>query len=91
MIHKWQYDEMKQVGIDYTDLKNIEEYDSNMQKIRNFKKEFEEMFDYINIYNNQIIIEFGTGTGEFALEAAKRCSKVYAVDVSKSLTKIRKM
>ncbi len=76
---------MKQVGIDYTDLKNIEEYDSNMQKIRNFKKEFEEIFDYINIYTNQLIIEFGTGTGEFALEAAKRCSKVYAIDVSKSM------
>lgn len=84
-IHKWQYDEMKQVGIDYTDLKNIEEYDSNMQKMRNLKEEFEEIFDYINISSDQIIIEFGTGTGEFALEAAKQCSKVYAIDVSKSM------
>lgn len=85
MTHKWQYDEMKQVGIDYTDLKNIEDYDSNIQKIRNFKKEFEEIFDYINISSDQIIIEFGAGTGEFALEAAELCSKVYAIDVSKSM------
>lgn len=84
-MYEWQYDEMKQVGIDYTDLKNIEEYDSNMQKIRNFKKEFEEIFDYISISSDQVIIEFGTGTGEFALEASKRCSKVYAIDVSKTM------
>ncbi len=37
-MYKWQYDEMKQVGIDFTDLENIEYYDSNMQKIRDFKK-----------------------------------------------------
>ncbi len=36
-MYKWQYDEMKQVGIDFTDLENIEYYDSNMQKIRDFK------------------------------------------------------
>ena len=54
MMRKWQYDETKQVGTDYTDIKNIEEYDSNMQEIRNFKKESEEIFDYINISSDQI-------------------------------------
>ncbi len=84
-MYKWQYDEMKQVGIDYTDIENIEEYDSDMQKIRNLEKEFEEIFDYINISSDKVIIEFGTGTGEFALEAAKQCSKVYAIDVSQTM------
>lgn len=89
-MYKWQYDEMKQVGIDYTDRKNIEEYDSNMQKIRDFKKEYETIFNYIDISPEKTIIEFGTGTGEFALEAAKWCSKVYAVDVSKTMLDVAK-
>ncbi len=89
-MYNWQYDEMKQVGIDYTDPKNAEEYDSNMQKLRDFKREYDAIFNYIDISPEKIIIEFGTGTGEFALEAAKRCSKVYAVDVSKTMLDIAK-
>lgn len=89
-MYKWQYDEMKQVGIDFTDLENIEYYDSNMQKIRDFKKEYETIFNYIDISPEKTIIEFGTGTGEFALEVAKMCSKVYAVDVSKTMLDVAK-
>ena len=89
-MYKWQYDEMKQVGIDFTDLENIEYYDSNMQKIRDFKKEYETIFNYIDISPEKTIIEFGTGTGEFALEAAKWCSKVYAVDISKTMLDVAK-
>lgn len=89
-MYKWQYDEMKQVGIDFTDFENIEYYDSNMQKIRDFKREHETIFNYIDISPEKTIIEFGTGTGKFALEAAKRCSKVYAVDISKTMLDVVK-
>ena len=89
-MYNWQYDEMRQVEIGYTDPKNVEEYDPNMQKIRDFKREYEEIFNYINISSEKTIIEFGTGTGEFTLEAAKRCSKVYAIDVSKTMLEIAK-
>ncbi|MCX9029578.1 MAG: class I SAM-dependent methyltransferase [Candidatus Methanoperedens sp.] len=28
------------------------------------------------------MLEFGTGTGSFAIEAAKHCAKIFAVDIS---------
>ncbi len=35
-IHpKWQFNEMNQVGVDYTDISEVEAYDSRMKKLRN--------------------------------------------------------
>lgn len=38
--------------------------------------------DTIFLNNKHHILEFGSGTGEFAIEAARLCEKVYAVDIS---------
>lgn len=32
-----------------------------------------------------MVLEMGTGTGEFAITVARHCSKVYALDVSSSM------
>ena len=34
---------------------------------------------------NDMVIDMGCGTGAFALYAAKKCRKIYAVDVSKAM------
>ena len=78
----WQYDEMKQVGTDYTDEAHVLAYDLQMQKFRDAKKETEKLINTIKLGKNQEILEFGTGTGNFAIEAAKHCAKVFAVDIS---------
>lgn len=78
----WQYDEMQQVGTDYTDDTQVQAYDLRMQKFRNAKKETENIIKTIKLGKNQEILEFGTGTGSFAIEAAKHCAKVFAVDIS---------
>ncbi|NJD53992.1 MAG: class I SAM-dependent methyltransferase [Candidatus Methanoperedens sp.] len=78
----WQYNEMKQVGTDYNDPAQVEIYDSQMGKLRDIKKENEEIIKALNLTNDQTLIEFGTGTGNFAIDAAKHCKKVFAVDVS---------
>lgn len=78
----WQYDEMKQVGVDYTNSDEIEAYDNRMGKLRNVKKEAENIIDLLGIGQDDVVIEFGTGTGEFALEVATRCKKVVAIDAS---------
>lgn len=90
-LPKWLFNENTQIGIDYTDSKKIQEYDNNMQKLRDIKKENEEILKAINISNDHIIIDFGTGTGEFALEASKYCQKVIAIDVSKEMLKFAEM
>lgn len=79
------YDELKQVGVDYADKKQVEEYDAQMQKLRDIKKEIEEISTAVNLKAEQVIVEIGTGTGEFAIEASKYCKKVIALDVSKTM------
>ncbi len=81
----WQYNEMTQVGVDFSDIKEIRTYDEKMQKLRDIKKENEEILGYLNASKNHIIVEFGTGTGEFAVEASQHCSKIYAIDISSSM------
>ena len=78
----WQYDEMQQVGTDYTDAAHVEAYDGQMQRLRDVKEETKGIIQSINLKENMTILEIGTGTGSFAIEAAKHCSKVIAVDVS---------
>ena len=78
----WQYDEMQQVGTDYTDEAQVEAYDRQMQRLRDVKEETEAIIKSINLKRNETILEIGTGTGSFAIEAARHCEKVIAIDVS---------
>ncbi|VVB92264.1 Ubiquinone/menaquinone biosynthesis C-methyltransferase UbiE [uncultured archaeon] len=78
----WQYNEMKQVGTDYNDVANVQAYDMQMQKLRDIKKENETIIKTLNLISDRTLIEFGTGTGNFAIEAAGQCKKVIAIDVS---------
>jgi len=82
---KWYYDELKQVGVDYGDIKSVEEYDSVMGRLRDIKKEIEEISTSINLKADQVIIEIGTGTGEVAIEVSRYCKKVIALDVSTTM------
>jgi len=82
---KWYYDELKQVGVDYEDKKKVAEYDSVMQNIRDVKKELEKISTSINLKADQVIIEIGAGTGEFAIEVSKYCKKVIALDISRTM------
>lgn len=79
------YDELKQIGVDYADKKQVEVYDAQMQKLRDIKKEIEEISAAVNLKAEQVIVEIGTGTGEFAIEVSKYCKKVIALDVSKTM------
>lgn len=78
----WQYNELKQVGTDYSDPANVKSYDSQMQKLRDIKQEVNYIIKRLDLKPHHTVLEFGTGTGEFVLEAARRCAAVYAVDVS---------
>lgn len=78
----WVYDEMRQIGTDYFDIEEVRNYDQRMQKIRDVPKEIKHILDVIDVTPGQTVLEFGTGTGEFAIAAACKCSKVYAMDIS---------
>ncbi|MDD5615106.1 MAG: methyltransferase domain-containing protein [Candidatus Methanoperedens sp.] len=82
MNQRWHYDEMKQVGTDYADAKEVEAYDARMRKIRDIRSETEKILDSLHITKDRTLLEIGCGTGEFTIAAAGRCKNIIAADVS---------
>lgn len=81
----WQYDEFKQVGTDYSSKAEVEIYDSSHADFRDMEAESIKILDSLKIKGGNVLIDFGSGTGTFAIQAARRCAKVYAVDVSEAM------
>jgi putative AdoMet-dependent methyltransferase len=77
---QWQYHEPDHPGANFDALAEI--YDQDMQKHRDIQGEIAEILDFLDLLPDQSILEIGTGTGEFALNAARQCRKVYAIDLS---------
>lgn len=83
----WQYDEARQIGTDYEGVSEIRAYDERMAKIRDVGREVREILDLLDLTSEATVLEIGTGTGEFPIATAERCSKVVAVDVSEPMLK----
>jgi ubiquinone/menaquinone biosynthesis C-methylase UbiE len=87
----WYYDEFKQIGVNYTDLEEVQAYDLRMQKLRDTENEANRIQELLKIKNTDLILEIGTGTGELALRFSVHCRKVVAIDVSKTMISFAKM
>jgi len=81
----WQYDEFNQVGTDYSSKAEVEIYDASHADFRNIEAESIKVLDSLEINGSDVLIDFGSGTGTFAIQAARRCARVYAVDVSQAM------
>ncbi len=81
----WQYNEFNQVGKDYSKQEEVAEYEARHSDFRDIEGESNNVLDSLGVGKNDILIDFGSGTGIFALQAASRCKMVYAVDVSKAM------
>ncbi len=82
---KWQYDEKKYSGVDYSSIDEVAAYDSMHKKFRDYSKSSEEIIRRLSLDSNSTVIDLGSGTGAFALHAAKKCRTVYAVDISAAM------
>jgi len=81
----WQYDETKHCGVDFSDPELVGVYDANHQKFRSYEKAAEAIVNELAIDKEYTVIDMGSGTGAFALYAAKYCRLIHAVDVSKAM------
>ena len=71
-IPSWQYDEFKQVGVDYASQEQVGAYDSRHSQFRDVEAECKGILDALSVTPQSVVIELGTGTGAFAVHAAQR-------------------
>lgn len=71
-LPEWQWNEMQQVGTDYTDLAEVERYDQRMGSFRDVEKENRTMLEMLNLPTGSSVLEVGCGTGRFARAALER-------------------
>lgn len=83
--YPWQYDESIQVGTDYRDETEVRRYDERMQRLRDIPGEIDAIREAVELSEDMVVWEIGTGTGELALGLARHCRHVFAVDVSETM------
>ncbi len=83
--HSWQYDEFRQVGTDYNSPAEVEIYDSRHGNFRDIETENNKILAAVQVKDGDLLIDFGSGTGTFAIQAARRCATVHAVDISQPM------
>jgi putative AdoMet-dependent methyltransferase len=72
----WQYDEFQQVGRNYGNPTEVEINDSTHADFRDVEAESKELLDLLGLASSDVLIDFGSGTGTFAIAAARRCARV---------------
>jgi len=80
--NKWQYNELQQVGVNYSNFEEVARYDARMQKLRDIKSEIDKLVAVTSPTAESTVLEIGVGTGEFAIAVSQLAKKVVAVDVS---------
>jgi ubiquinone/menaquinone biosynthesis C-methylase UbiE len=83
----WTYNEEKHCGVDYSDEKHANIYDSLHQQFRSYEKEFKDMLEFLGLSNTQemSVIDLGCGTGASTIFASNKFKTTFAVDVSNAM------
>jgi putative AdoMet-dependent methyltransferase len=81
----WRYNEWKPCGVNYNSVLCASSYDVHHGKFRDYRSESDQIVALLDLRADQTVIDMGCGTGAFAIHAAGRCRKIYAVDVSKAM------
>jgi putative AdoMet-dependent methyltransferase len=82
---RWQYDERKFSGVDYSRPDEAAAYDKMHRKFRDYAKATDEIIRRLSLGSDSTVIDLGSGTGAFTLHAARKCRTVYAVDISAAM------
>ena len=78
----WYYNELQQVGIDFSNPALVAEYERKQGV--NIAVD-EQLIQQLGIQANHTLIDMGAGTGVFTRLVSRHCQRVYAVDVSQTM------
>jgi putative AdoMet-dependent methyltransferase len=81
----WRYDERKPCGVNFNNVLLARRYDTYHQTFRDYRREAEQIVAALGLDGSATVLDMGCGTGAFAIHAAPRYGKVYAVDVAKAM------
>ncbi|GEO20223.1 class I SAM-dependent methyltransferase [Cyclobacterium qasimii] len=87
MYQEWRYNEFQQIGKDYSSQEEVDVYDPSHDDFRDLKSEIKEAKEWLAPTTNSKILDIGCGTGNFSIQLAACCEKVYAIDVSETMLK----
>lgn len=76
----WFYNELQQRGVDFEDTAQVEAYDRNQRS--STEQGEQALVKQLGISVDHTVIDLGSGTGTFAIQACKAGACVHAVDVS---------
>jgi len=81
----WTYDERTAPGVDHGDPEVAEKYDEMHGTMVDQAEYARAAVDRLNLSEDDVLVDFGAGTGTLAIEAAARCGIVFAVDISAAM------
>ncbi|MDY7033577.1 MAG: class I SAM-dependent methyltransferase [Thermodesulfobacteriota bacterium] len=83
----WIYNELHQVGVDYSKKDTVNNYDNEMESFRDYEKEVRVFLDKLHVSDltQLTVIDIGCGTGAFSIHASKYFKHIYAVDISQEM------
>lgn len=81
----WCWDEFQQIGKDYTQPEEVDVYDSSHSDFRDVEAENAAILKRLQLSKDATLIEIGTGTGAFSVQAASEVKFVHALDVSEAM------
>jgi putative AdoMet-dependent methyltransferase len=81
-VPAWMFDEYQQIGVDFADDEQVQNYDARQHTDVAAERR---LVRRLNIGAGDTVIEFGPGTGAFAIAAAEIAGRVVAVDISPAM------
>ena len=78
----WQYDELRQVGVDFENAAQVAAYDAKQGSDAGAEHA---LIARLAIPRGAVVVDLGCGTGSFARAAARHGAEVHAVDVSQAM------
>lgn len=82
MRPRWQYDELRQIGVDFEDAAQVAAYDAKQGSDPEAERR---LIARLAISRGDVVVDLGCGTACFARAAARYGAVVHAIDISRAM------